>query len=163
MLLRNYPKVLAVISVYSLTYPAREALQRISPKIPSPNGVPTAIFFWYMFTPGFVLVAGAAYLLLVDRGAIGKLRATIVSSVLVAFTVAIYQTRTAYLQFVGIAVFLFLYSRRNAHRWFAAVLVLILRGCCNSDYWQFRSRAAGATNLVSIHGRSRGIYCRHRK
>ncbi len=125
VLLRNYPKVLAIIGVYSLTYPAREALQRISPKIPSPNGVPTAIFFWYMFTPGFVLVAAAAYLLLVDRGAIDKLRATIVSGVLVAFTVAIYQTRTVYLQFVGVALFFFMYSRRNVHRWFAAVLVLI--------------------------------------
>ena len=125
VLLRHYPKVLAIIGVYSLTYPAREALQRISPKIPSPNGVPTAIFFWYMFTPGFVLVAAAAYLLLADRGAIGKLRATVVSGVLVAFTVAIYQTRTVYLQFAGIAVFLFVYSRRNVSRWFAAVLVLI--------------------------------------
>ena len=84
--------ILNIGVLYYLTYPFREALEAISPKISAPAGYTATIFFNYT-TAGLVPLT-AAIGWLVDRKRILGLLA----GALIVYCVVIFQMRTTYLQ-----------------------------------------------------------------
>ncbi len=106
---RWLPVLIAVGTVYGLLYPLKDAIEALSPTVPSGSGYPIPIFGSMVNTP-YLMTMGAAYLF-IFRG--NRLWANFGAVVIIGGMVALFQARTIYL--ILIAVFAFLVWYRRSH------------------------------------------------
>lgn len=88
--------VLAIACLYSFLYPLRDQLQAISPKVQALAGYATPIFFEFRNTGKLVLTAAA--LIVLSRGKLLLAGRDILFTIIVAYVIMAFQTRTIYLQ-----------------------------------------------------------------
>ena len=99
--------VLIIACFYSLLYPYREELQAISPKVQALAGYAAPVFFVFWNT-GLLVLTASAHLVLGE----GKLLAVgrdILFTIIVAYVIMAFQTRTIYLQAIALVALLIWY------------------------------------------------------
>jgi hypothetical protein len=98
-------RVLGIASLYALSYPWRNELGVLSPTIQAAAGYQSTIFFNYVGI-GQLLLWEAARRFIERAGGI------LVPSLLIAFSVGLFQARTIYLQLIAIVLMLLWYRRK---------------------------------------------------
>ena len=98
-------KVLGIASLYALTFPWDNELKLLSPTITAAAGYTSTIFFNY---------SGVGQLLLWEAGRrfIEDAKGILVPSLLIIYTIGIFQARTLYLQLIAIVLMLLWYRRK---------------------------------------------------
>lgn len=98
-------KVLGIACIYALFFPWQSELKLLTPSIKAAAGYTSAIFFNY---------SGVGQLLLWEatRRVIEDARGILVPSLLIIYTVGIFQARTIYLQLIAIVLMLLWYRRK---------------------------------------------------
>lgn len=119
---RWLPKILVVGVLYALTAPFEGVLLPFSPTIVAAGGFETPIFFNYI-TSGTFLILAVAYLLIFKGRS--RLRTDLLMAGLSIFTVVTFEARTIYLQFIGAALLLTAYRRELVGKWVAGFLMLL--------------------------------------
>ncbi len=104
-------RILAIGCIYALTFPFRDALRDFSPTIQAAAGYTATILFNYT-NSALVLLMAVAHRVIIrpPNSGIGSL---VVTGFLVAYAVAVFQSRTVYLQLIALVV-LFAWQRRAA-------------------------------------------------
>lgn len=122
---RWLPKILAATVVYSALFPFIDVLQSFSPTIISANGVVTPIFFNYVGSPNYAIMA-AAYVFIFQK----EIRVNIIrnqpiatAAVLWGGCAALFQSRTIYLQIIATMILFGFYRRKLLSQ---SVLVIVL-------------------------------------
>ncbi|MFB3917497.1 MAG: O-antigen ligase family protein [Terriglobales bacterium] len=109
-----------VATFYGLSYVARASIQAWSPKIAAPAGYDAALFS-YTNTSALLLLV-AAYLI-TSKAAFSGTRIAL-ACLLVAFTVAMFQARTVYLQVFATTCWFVVLRRRETGKWMMALVLI---------------------------------------
>jgi len=113
--------ILIISSIYALGYPWSETLQSLSPKLVAGAGHEVALFFNYTNTPTLLLLAASYLIFSASRHSIKELS---YATLLLAFTIFMFQTRTIYLQVIAIFVLLALYRRKSLGKTIVVIVAL---------------------------------------
>lgn len=99
------PRILGIACLFAFSYPWREQLEALSPTITAAAGYQAPLFFQY---------AGTAQLVLWEavRRLIRRAGGILVPSLLIAYAVGIFQSRTIYLQLIAVVLMLLWYRRK---------------------------------------------------
>jgi len=93
-------RVLAVSVLYAFTYPWRESLAAVAPGLTAPSGYQVKIFSFYA-TSGIALILESTRRLIEQHR-----NSLLISSLLLAYGIAIFQARTIYLQVITVSLML---------------------------------------------------------
>lgn len=123
---RRLPMVLAFASIYGLAYPFQAQINAISPSLGGGMGERIPIFGDFVITATVILWT-AFYCLVapLENRILRRMRVPI-SGFLIAFVVLVIQSRTTYLQLLGIAVILAVFRRRALGSLLAAIPILFI-------------------------------------
>ena len=126
MFIDRFFKWLGVVTnvavVYGLTYPFRETLQGLSPKITATAGYQTSIFFAYINTPVLMLMAAFRWIVERKRNLL-PVSGVILGTLVIIYIVGIFQSRTIYLQVIALLLLL-LWMRQKSFLQLSGTLVL---------------------------------------
>lgn len=107
-LFRWLPRILFIISIYSLGYLFQGSLQSYSPVIMAGSGHIVSIFFQYTNTSIMLLMTASYLMLYYTRNNFVQL---IVIPFIVIYTVLLLQSRTVYLQVIALVLLFVIYKR----------------------------------------------------
>jgi len=117
--------ILIVVCIYSLGYPYLHILQEYSPKVGSGAGVDVAIFFNYTNTPTMLLMA-ASYLLVFYSDNNKSRLYFLLAVTLIAYAILSFQSRTVYLQVIGLFFLFMIYRRRLLGKGVLGLMLIVV-------------------------------------
>jgi O-antigen ligase len=118
--------LLITAGVYGLLLPFSDSIQHWSPQVTSGAGQAVPLFFNFVNTFQLWLL-GAVYLLASDvHGQVRRMVSMAVAVAAVFCTVVLAQSRTIYLQVIGIAVLLVLFKKSAFKKWCLSVAILLV-------------------------------------
>lgn len=116
------PRIIAFGCLYALLFPWREALADLSPTITAGAGYETHLLFHFQGVSNLLIMAFCHFLLFGRRTWLGYA----VAFSLLAFAVFVWQTRTIYMQVIGVLIIFFTFRREVLRKSLAALLALLL-------------------------------------
>jgi hypothetical protein len=119
-------RLLVLEIAYGLLYPVSDTLQNFSPKIAGLGTGATAIFFSEENSTALLLLAAGWLLIDPPRSGKSTIGRSLFAGFLVAFAVALGQSRTIDLQVLMLGMILFAVKRKAATKWGTTVLLGVL-------------------------------------
>lgn len=125
-LMRWLPVVLTLACIYGLSYSLKLQIASLSPKLTGADGESVPLLGSYATTP-IVMLWTAFYCLITPKSneLFSRIRIP-VAGFLISFTIIVMQTRTTYLELVGLSLLLLLFRPRAFAELVMALLILIL-------------------------------------
>ncbi len=136
-----WPRILMMGVLYAFTYPFSEELIPYSPTLTAAAGYTANILFTYNTSAVLILCESV-------RRIIGKFGEPIIPSLLIAFTVALFQARTIYLQIFAVMILLFWFRPKAFGNMGVALIVgLVSFGLINAFGIEIKGRLGESMSL----------------